>query len=136
MSLYNMINGYNLACVFLLPLLGRRAEEYPRFRDCFLSEDRNIAVYTRVGGGNRNEGFGEEELYEDPNFVRTYDDDFDSTYATYEFKCPEKWAGDFEKIIIGDLGNTSEDYQNMLREWYPKLGDTFDQVFAEAEKEE
>ena len=63
MSLYNMINGFNPACVFILPLLGRHDKEYPRFRDCFLTDDGNIAVYTRVGGGNRNCGFGERCLY-------------------------------------------------------------------------
>ena len=56
MSFYNMINGYNPACVLLLPMLGRKIEEYTRFRDCFLTENNNIAVYTRAGGWNRNCG--------------------------------------------------------------------------------
>ena len=42
--------------------------------------------------------FGEEKLYEDPNFVKTYDDDFDSTYGFYEFNVPDKWKDDFAKI--------------------------------------
>ena len=55
MSLYNMINGVDPACFYLLPMLGRVAEDYPRFRDCFLSEDgEHIDIYTRVGGNNRN----------------------------------------------------------------------------------
>ena len=123
MSLYNMINGFNPACVFILPLLGKHEKEYPRFRDCFLTEDGNIAVYTRVGGYNRNCGFGEEELYKDENFIKTYDDDFDSTYGTYEFRCPEKWKSDFEKIKDGKMTEVSDEYVSYIEEFYPLLAE-------------
>lgn len=121
MSLYNMINGYNPGCVLFLPMLGRESKEYPRFRDCFLTKDNNIAVYTRVGGGNRNCGFGEEKLYEDENFVKTYDDDYDNTYATYEFKVPDKWQDDFEKIVSGRAAEVSGEYISEVKKMYPKL---------------
>lgn len=52
MSLYNTLNGYNPACVLILPMLGRRQMDCPRFRDCFVTKERNIAIYTRVGGNN------------------------------------------------------------------------------------
>lgn len=138
MSLYNMINGFNPSCVFIMPMLGRKQEEWPRFRDCFVTDDNKIAIYTRVGGGNRWSGYGEEELYKDPNFIKTYDDDFDSTYATYEFEVPEKWKPDFNKIISGDLANTSEEYQQYIREFFPKLNEAglFDKVFKESKKDE
>ena len=72
MSLYNMMMGFNPACIMILPMLGRKSNEYPRFRDCFITDDeQRILIYTRVGGNNRNQGYGEEKLYEDPNFVRT-----------------------------------------------------------------
>ena len=48
-----------------MPMLGRKQDEWPRFRDCYVTKDLNIAIYTRVGGGNRNSGYGEEELYEE-----------------------------------------------------------------------
>ena len=132
MSLYNMLFGFNPACIFLMPMLGRKQSEYPRFRDCFM-EDDCIAIYTRVGGYNRNEGYGEEELYKDPNFVRTYDDEFDSTYGTYVFSVPEKWKADFEKIKENDLAGTSDEYKRMLYEWWPKLVEsgTLDKLFGE-----
>ena len=85
MSLYNMMNGFNPACVFIMPMLGRKQEEYPRFRDCFVTEENNIAIYTRVGGGNRGCGFGEEELYKDENFLR-----------------------DAEKILSGEISSALE----------------------------
>lgn len=121
-GLYNTLFGYNPACVFLLPLLGRKAEEYPRFRDCFLSDDgERILIYTRVGGNNRNSGYGEEELYKDPLFVTTYDDDFDETYGTYEFNVPEKWREDFEKVKEFKYTEVSDEYVDLLIEHYPKM---------------
>ena len=129
-GLYNIINGYNIACVLILPMLGRKQEEYPRFRDCFV-EDGMIAIYTRVGGGNRGCGFGEEELYKDPNFIETYDDDFDNTYATYLFNVPEKWKQDFNKIMDGNAKEVSDDYYNYVKEFYPVLAEKgiIDKVF-------
>lgn len=124
MSLYNMVNGFNPACIFFLPMLGRKAEDYPRFRDCFLSEDnQKIAVYTRVGGGNRNCGYGEEKLYDDENFIRTFDDDFDNTYATYEFKVPDRWRADFDKLVAGNTSDVSDEYVALVSAFYPKLAE-------------
>ena len=136
MSLYNMINGFNPACVLIMPMLGRKQEEYPRFRDCFVTEEENIAIYTRVGGGNRNCGYGEEELYKDENFLTTYDDDFDSTYATYEFKVPEKWKADFDKILCGDFASVSVEYIEYLKQFYPKLAEqgVFEKIFNKQEE--
>lgn len=131
MSLYNMLNGFNPACVFIMPMLGRKQDEYPRFRDCFVTEDHNIAIYTRVGGGNRDCGYGEEKLYEDENFLTTYDDEYDSTYGAYEFKVPAKWKEDFDKIMDGNFSEVSTDYINYLKEFYPKLAEQgfFDKLF-------
>ena len=133
MSLYNMMNGFNPACVFIMPMLGRKQAEWPRFRDCWVTEEGNIAIYTRVGGGNRNCGYGEEQLYEDPNFLKTYDDEYDNTYATYEFKVPEKWKADFDLIMNGGIKKVSEEYKTYLKEFFPKLAEErfFDGVFSE-----
>lgn len=115
MSLYNMMFGYNPAVFLLLPMLGRPKEAYPRFRDCFITEDeKHILIYTRVGGGNRNCGYGEEELLKDPNFIRTFDDDYDSTFGYYEFAVPEKWQKDFEAIKAGGALNASVEYIEYL----------------------
>lgn len=134
MSLYNMINGYNPACVLLMPMLGRREHEYPRFRDCFLV-DGMIAIYTRVGGGNRNSGFGEEKLYDDPNFVKTYDDEFDSTYGYYLFKVPDKWKADFDLICNGEFNKVSDEYVAYVKEFYPNLAKVgmIDSIFRNTE---
>lgn len=123
MSLYNMMNGFNPACLYIMPMLGRKQEEYPRFRDCYVTEDRNIAIYTRVGGGNRNCGFGEELLYEDKNFIKTYDDDYDSTYGTYEFSVPDEWKEDFEKIMAGKTNEVSDKYVEQVKKIFPLLAE-------------
>jgi len=134
-GLYNMIHGYNQACVWIMPMLGRHEDEWPRFRDCYIEENAEhgylIVIYTRVGGGNRNCGFGEEELYEDPLFVETVDDDYDNTYAEYKFKVPEEWKEDFDKIVNGKIRETSDKYKEYIRKFWPLLNESglFDKVF-------
>ena len=131
-GLYNMVHGYNIACLWIMPMLGKHEEEYPRFRDCYLEEkdgEHLIVIYTRVGGGNRNSGYGEEELYKNPLFVETVDDEFDNTYAEYKFRVPEEWKEDFNKIIGGDLLGTSKKYKEMIKSFYPKLADKLEEVF-------
>ena len=134
-GLYNMINGYNPACLWIMPMLGRKEDEWPRFRDCYVEKKDDgsylIVIYTRVGGNNRNCGYGEEELYKDPLFVETVDDDFDNTYAEYKFNIPEKWKEDFNKILDGKIKETSKEYQQLLREFYPLLNEKglFDKAF-------
>lgn len=130
MSLYNELFGVNPAALFVLPLLGEKhPDEYPRFRDCYVTEDNNIAVYTRVGGGNRGCGYGEEELYKHPNFLYTEDDDFDETYATYYFSVPEEWKEDFDKLLKGDFAGTSPAYKERVHKVFPKLKDMLDELF-------
>ena len=115
MSLYNLINGFNISCVLVLPMLGKKADEYPRFRDCFVSPDeKHILVLLRVGGPNRNQGYGEESLYKMPTFIRTYDDEEDSTYGMYEFDVPERWKDDFCHISQGDLDKVSDEYVELV----------------------
>ena len=124
MSFYNMLRGFNPACYIFLPMLGRKQNEYPRFRDCFVDEDeKHILIYTRVGGGNRGCGYGEEKLYEDPNFVDTWDDEYDNTYGFYKFKVPERWQKDFDAMMEGDgdLTKASDEYVQYVKEFFPKL---------------
>ena len=128
-NLYNMINGVNPATFIILPMLGKHPDEYPRFRDCFVN-DGMIEVYTRVGGNNRNCGYGEEELYKHPNFVRTYDDDFDSTYGYYVFSVPDEWKDDFNKLMSGE--KPSQRYIEQMCKVFPKLESKFKELFSEA----
>jgi hypothetical protein len=127
MSLYNMIHGATIATFFVLPMLGKHPDEYPRFRGCFIADeghpeyDDHIHVYTRVGGGNRGCDFGEEKLYDMPEFVTTFDDSFDSTYATYVFKVPDKWKADFELFKQGKPKEFSQEYKEEIIRVFPKI---------------
>lgn len=109
--MYNMISGYNRACVYFMPMLGILRTEYPRFRDCYLSDDK-IVIFTRTGGGNRDD-YEEQNntLAAHPNYIRDYDADFDSTYANFEFSVPDKWRDDYDKIVAGKFTQVSNEYK-------------------------
>lgn len=129
MSLYNMMFGVNQATFYILLMLGKHPEEYPRFRDCFISEtehpqyDNMIHIYTRVGGNNRGQGYGEEELLSHLLFVATFDDNFDNTFATYVFKIPPEFEDDFKLILEGNVFETSEKYKQQVISVFPKIKD-------------
>lgn len=105
MSFYNMAFGKSSAAPALLKMLGLGEDDFYRFRDCYLTEDGKIAVYTRGGGGNREcwndddcengqHSVGcvitiQEENRKHPCYLSDSDDDFDNTYATFYFKVPD-----------------------------------------------
>lgn len=127
MNLYNLLKGVNPSAFYILPMLGKHPREIPRFRDCFISSKKKIVVLTRVGGGNRNSGFGEDVLYQHPDFVETYDDKDDSTYGYYVFNVPEKWKNDFERIT--NCKRPSDEYIEHCCTIYPKIADRLRQQF-------
>ena len=128
MSLYNLINGVNQATFYILPMLDMHPDDIPRFRDCFIV-DRTIIVLTRVGGNNRNCGYGEEKLHIHPNFIKTYDAEDDSTYGFYVFSVPKEWEDDFDKLISGE--KPSEKYIDQMCKVYPKLETKFREKFKQ-----
>lgn len=149
MSLYNLMYGVQAETFFILPMLGKHPDEYPRFRDCFMGsmskgepdqfgiptrkhgKEELISIYTRVGGGNREDYKKEiDELRAMLGFIRDYDDDFDSTFATFEFQIPEQFMKDFIKIKEGKIREISNEYKELMYKIYPKLKDKFDKIFA------
>ena len=137
MSLYNMVHGVNQATFFILPMLGKHPDEYPRFRDCFCGDDEHpeydeghILVYTRVGGGNR-ESYQDEikELRKASGYVWDYDDSFDCTFASFIFKAPEKWKADYDAIREGRFVDISPPYIEEMKRVYPKLTEKIDEIF-------
>ncbi len=138
-----MINGVNPATFLILPMLGKHPDEYPRFRDCFVGRQTNdeektdqfgiplkkldtekklISVYTRVGGGNRDSYENEiKELQNMGEYVEDYDDDFDSTFATFVFNVPERFISDYDKVLAGNVMDTSQEYKDLVDKVYPKL---------------
>jgi len=145
-----MIKGFQPATFFILPMLGKHPDEYPRFRDCFVGKasqdfknkdefniptikhgkEKLITVYTRTGGNNR-EGYQKEikELRKMPTYIEDFDDSFDNTFAFFVFKIPKEFEADFDKVIDNKLKETSRGYQDILYKVYPKLKDKFDEIF-------
>lgn len=101
MSLYNMLFGESPLSDILLKMLGLTRADTGRFRDCYITKwggpsegDKTprIAIYTRNGGGNREDyQHVTDALQAHPNYLDDFDDDFDCTYATYIFSVPEKY---------------------------------------------
>lgn len=89
MSLYNLLFGMNPNTDVVLALLGLRQHDVERFRNVSLDlEAGEISVYTRTGGGNR-EDYPQNALTSHPDYLRDKDDDFDSTYATFYLRIPQ-----------------------------------------------
>lgn len=104
MSMYNMLFGMNPQADLLLAVLGLRKNDVERFRDVSASEDgRTISIYTRTGGGNRDD-YPNLAMRKLPTWAGSVDDDFDSTYCTDEFKVPDDFADDVKALgdIIGN----------------------------------
>ncbi len=122
MSLYNMMFGKNPLSDVLLRIINLTQDDCGRFRDVSLTEEGNIIVYTRNGGGNRDcwdLGSSDSGLFEvskdcdcpgcvithklpnHPNYIKDYDDDFDCTYAYIEFSPPEEFRELFKELGSG-----------------------------------
>jgi hypothetical protein len=135
-----MVFGFNAAVLWCLPMLGKHPDEYPRFRDCFLGDEAypeyngHIHVYTRTGGGNREGYEAENQAMRDmTGFVTDFDDDFDSTFASWVFEVPEKWKADFALIVTNRQKEISPAYREQMKSVYPKLAERIDQLFEDGE---
>jgi hypothetical protein len=101
-----------------------------RFRDIYLNEDgTKIILYTRNGGGNRGSYHYIFDIFrKHPNYIRDYDDDFDSTYAYIDFKVPEEFkditkgmaTGEKPETIHQKFEKTIDEMKNMSKEEFEK----------------
>ena len=129
MSMYNMLHGYHPTAGVVLDMLGLDPNDCGRFRDAYITREGELAVYTRNGGGNREEYQPTiDVLSEHPNYLRDEDDAFDCTYCTIFFSVPEdrqpeivEYLSEVEKQDRDDLlltpaerfENTIESLKNM-----------------------
>lgn len=98
MSLYNMLFGRNPNTAILLAVIGLKENDVERFRDVSIDDGgKFIEVYTRTGGNNRGD-YPQKTLFSSPHFVRTWDDDFDSTYAYFTFRTPQEFVEDVQHL--------------------------------------
>ena len=88
--MYNVVFGVNPNKDLLLNILNLQEGHFARFRDIYLDADRNIVVYTRIGGSNRSAyNYIYEELKQHPWYSLDKDDSFDSTYSKIIFIVPQ-----------------------------------------------
>jgi len=152
MSMYNLLFGQNPVSGIILATLGLTEGDCGRFRDAFISEGK-IAVYTRLGGGNR-ECYCETEkehaeggcygpviecLQAHSQYLYDKDDDFDSTYATFWFRFPDKY-NDLLQLLEGkDLFDPDKRWKEKLeavrnssaeelKQQYPEVIEILDQI--------
>ena len=173
MSMYNMLFGVHGGAGFLIKFAGLKLEEIPRFRDAWIDTKQGqyiICIYTRTGGGNRhcycddydsekkerNEvghlsgclPYMNQQLVRKSNYITDYDDDFDCTYATFEFRAlPEyvdlvtKMAGmqdkKYEKSPSDRFQETLKAMQAMSKEdlekEYPQVVEMFKTIASMVE---
>ena len=114
MSLYNMLCGNNPLFPIYFAVLSTvqpiSVDDVPRFRDVYTQVSDGmpqIVLYTRTGGGNREEYEAENDaLAAHPLCVSDQDDDFDSTYAHFTFNVPEPWQEKMLTLITAMEGTT------------------------------
>ncbi len=157
MSLYNQLFGQNPLAGDLVKAIGvggGTSYPVPRFRDCHLEEvdgELRAVLFTRQGGGNREcwreeeegdhgpencSGCSNELLVTHPLYVRDYDDDFDCTYASFEFKLPEK-AQPFFRALRDALGQKDaeapmERFKGLIDKLQAGIGEKEDPQVARA----
>jgi hypothetical protein len=146
MSMYHLVFGSEGPAIrgaLLLKLL--ELEHVGRFRDAWVERGEDgkpvIAVYTRNGGGNREQCWRLEDipvpqtanspacncaacmanhvLPAHPAWIRGADDEFDSTYRTEYFAVPDEHAVELAKVAEEPV-NMSEKWLKAIDAIWPK----------------
>lgn len=131
--MFNALFSENEYSDELLSFLSLTKEDVGRFRDCYLSKDgKAIIIYTRNGGGNREDyAYVFDNLSKHPNYIKDYDDDFDNTYASIEFSIPDEYKDRASEIFkVSDTTTGAEKFDKLFKD----LDEDPDKVFKENEK--
>jgi len=133
MSMYNTLFGQNPLSEFILATLGLTKGDIGRFRDCFITEGE-VAIYTRLGGGNRECYCDElcpeelakgnhccyqpyiEKLQAHSCYLKDENDDFDTTYATFYLSFPKEFRKILEALDSDEPFNSDKRWQGKLSE--------------------
>lgn len=92
--MYNIVAGNNPLFWLLARLIETQGKlpPIPRWRDMYTREvegKAQIVIYSRTGGGNRNEYHTDNEaLAAHKLYVENFDDRFDSTFAHFVYQVP------------------------------------------------
>lgn len=110
MSFYNFLHGENKDSVALIGMLGLTKNSFSRYRDVYLNSDGSrIIVLTRLGGANRKDYRQVfTNMKRHPNYIKDYDDNFDNTYAYFEFSVPDEYKKTCQSMSTGKEPMTLE----------------------------
>ena len=122
-GLYNVVFGESGIGHELVGLLNSvQPISVGRYRDGWVEAAGDtivIAVYTRNGGGNRDDYDAEiGSMLSHPWFLSDDDDDFDSTYATFRFLVPDRMDGvvGWEKVVA-TLSSVAQPQVDTSQRW-------------------
>lgn len=93
--MYETICNINPDAKMILNLIGIDPKfllEEARLRDVYLSKDKTrVVIFTRIGGNNRSYHFPAiTKLRNFKGYITDYDDEFDNTYASFEYQIPQE----------------------------------------------
>ena len=93
--MYGAICNINPDAKMILNLIGIDPKfllEEARLRDVYLSKDKTrVVIFTRIGGNNRSYHFPAiTKLRNFKGYITDYDDEFDNTYASFEYQIPQE----------------------------------------------
>lgn len=120
--MYNLAFGPTHQKLPAVAVSGIDPERIGRYRDVWIERDADesedtliVAVYTRNGGGNRDDQ-AEAIAYMRslPTYVSDADDQFDSTYATFRFRIHES---DLDLEALGRLGVPEDQWLSREDTW-------------------
>lgn len=108
-----------------------------RYRDGYLSKDfTKVILYTRIGGGNRPDYSDViKELRSNKNYIKDYDDEFDSTFASFEFKIPEDNLPKVAAFFTNTDTRTGAEKSKESMDWMERDPDGFLKAHPELDKQ-
>lgn len=134
MSMYSLVFGQSGWPKEIMAMFGLTAEMVGRYRDHWIERDPAmencliLAVYTRNGGGNRQE-YAEQiaQMQGLTTYVRDDDDAFDSTYATFRFRMSrqemESWMSDLDHVEVDESVTVEKVLDDLFKDAEPETRD-------------
>lgn len=123
MSMFDLVVGNTGYPPQLMGLAGLEPSMVARYRDHWVEKDGErtdaviLAVYTRLGGGNRPDYTDElDAMHALPSFISDEDDAFDATYCTLRFRVEQAAAYAWldEHRVPGTSVPTHEVWEELL----------------------
>lgn len=132
MSMYSLVFGGSAWPAELMGMYGLTPQMIGRYRDHWLERDGEdglvCAVYTRNGGGNREEYDSQiKQMQALPTYVSDADDTYDSTYATFRFRMTkeqvQEWLRNIEHAEVEQTTTVEEVWEELWMEAEPNPRD-------------